>query len=363
MQRTSIRSPATKTEYVYDVEISWTEVKNADHYILEISSQADFQSLLTEVKIRSARTWKWEGVADGTYYMRVAGGTDSGVKGRFSSVKKIVLSPQTIDYQPVGIVVTPRAVPADVNAIATVNPTAEPATKAPTPPPSPMAVAPLTTRPTSPTHVATPTESATSPGRRFPEKRVSLMLGLGYEWSRQKRPADTEVNTGGLTSIQLDIQTIMPINEDRRLEYQFLYGMSYWIPENATRLPYQNNLRHEDYRNIVLFTSTALPYAFGASFNYLSVVNRTGPESIGRNLESFFGLAGRYTFLETESLQTYSLVSLSAGDGNWDLFWRNALLFAPPMWSPVSLRLQFDLILQSQGTYFFRPAFTVGIAF
>lgn len=88
---------------IHSLRLSWDKVKEAQHYILEISEKPDFRTLVVEEKVQgTSYLWQHINIKSNTFYWRVASGAAQ-TMGRFSSVAEINLQDLTFEKDNNGV--------------------------------------------------------------------------------------------------------------------------------------------------------------------------------------------------------------------------------------------------------------------
>lgn len=274
----------------------WEPVDGADHYIIEISSRADFKDPEVIAKVFATR-YAWSEYEKKVYFFRIAGGTRSGRLGLFSPPERVDLAklkppPKAVTQIPVQKQApTPRTAP---------------------PPPAPPTPAPTAT-------TAPPVQSPPSPPREpWRWVRSEAAMNLGYVSSTQSNSENLKARLAG---VQPGISgRIVFARKSWEQHVLGQTGVRIWQPESKSELPFQENVTDIPIHLSWLLKRSDLSFAWGVWFARLPFVTRKDLEAVDLSSASVAGGALEHQFT-LGNWQSRTGLNLGLGSGilTWNL--------------------------------------------
>lgn len=276
------------------IVFTWQAVNGADHYVVEISSKADF--LKPEVIANVPKTeFKWLDYQKQIYYWRVAGGAADGRMGLFSEV-------QSFDVSKLGSEVgsIPYFQAAEVK-----------------PPP----------KNEKPVEIEKKQEEAPKPApTAVDEKKVAkktttrLSIGGSYWFVNQKSSEVDSIEFQGVALPSLSVLKTWNVGS-KVLTTELNYHSLQWQPKDEDAWPYQEE-----------FTATALDLnlhvsGWGIILSQLPVMERKALESIEPKTKTVYGLSYNWENAMSQKWDWASSVSLSTGESLLRPQWTNAFQY------------------------------------
>lgn len=206
------RGSKLKSEVVFE----WEAVDGADHYVIEVSSDASFRDPEVIAKVKNTK-YVWKNYVKGNYFWRVASGSSKGRMGLFSEA--IELKPEDIHQVVVEVV---RPVEKKENK------------SVPTPELFPEPIPLVLVDPPTP--------------QRF---RPSL-AGWGFAWapsykiSSIKGHQNEKIKLAGIVPTGFQIEFKTPAFANYNYSARLWQGSQKWKPQSETEMPFQSQIEIED---------------------------------------------------------------------------------------------------------------------
>ena len=277
--------------------LSWQPVTGAEGYVLEISENPDFRTLLVEKKMNATHfQWKNVEIPKGVFYWRVASDSPRRM-GRFSPVAAVHLEDLEKGLKIPGVEIVVRE----------------------NPPPQPITVtqAPITTPETVPATVPSPEAPivpmvATEKWIRPPEKFATL--DLSFELTNWQDSAGTTYTLAGPTGKIF-------FDDEKTYSENYIVGLladlQYTTWTNTSSGSVANGTKISELRDRIWGTigSVSSRWIFAIGESTTGLVSRTGLETATLTPSTMLSVAGLYHFNDVKKWQGLAGISASANSG------------------------------------------------
>jgi hypothetical protein len=319
---------------VFEAIFEWDPVKDADHYILEISRDPQFRELIVSEKLNRT-LYSWAQFQLGTYYWRVAAGSRSGKLGRFSESQRVDLQTLPVEENiQSGIIVRK---------------------KKETPPPRAVVD-------TSDDRVLTDLPKKTFDETRFEkdlpipfsEYREQLgryLVEIGQVQSQYKLESADSLSLTADSESQAYFRYIMEQHwkGDRSYVVDLYYSPQKWVADKQ-KYPFQDEATWTEYSLQILTGSRKDRWSFGFHLSSWPEVQRKDFEQVDIKEQTSVGLGLLWMSPENQPWMRTHQASLSVVSTGFKVQSQNTVAYR--FWKGLSLgiRLQGAVFFQNQET-------------
>lgn len=262
-----------------DAAFSWTAIRGADHYVIEISKTPGFEETVVNERVVKP-TFLWRGLPPGVYFWRVAAGA-GGRLGLFSSPATAKLE-KAGAFAGEGVVIhtpkTPKDVPLGPPVELGVDTTGPTPTSTPTPPPAPTPLPSPTPEP-----AALPRESGIS-GRAAwkPHFRSSDLHGSD----------SIAAAFNGWVPLAFELELNFLTGSHNLIEWRTSFDQTKW---SAKAAELQGDLRDQRIQTDFYYRPRLGRWAYGIGGETLAFLKRAGPEKADLHSKRLYGPQVRYS--------------------------------------------------------------------
>ena len=319
---------AEKKQPSLDAAFSWSPVKGADHYVIEISKTPGFEeTIVNQRTIRPSYTWK--SFSPGMYFWRVAAGAD-GRLGLFSPLAVAKLeSPET--FAGAGVVVNapvaakkpevtldPKPVPNEAPIELGVDtsgpiPSSTPVPQI-TPTPTPL--------PEEPTPVVTRDNGISGRAAWHPQYRSSELANSSGRSSGGSDSIAASFNGWIPLAFELELNFLTANNN--LIEWRTSFDQTRWTAKDAAL---QKDVEDRRLQTDFYYRPRLGRWAFGLGAEFLSFLGREGPEKAALSSVLLYGPQLRYSQTMQGSREFDAQLKLRIGDGKYGARATGALKF------------------------------------
>lgn len=287
----------TESPQKAQVVFSWYPVEGADFYNLEISSRADFQYPEVITKI-SKTTYTWSNFAEGKYYWRVAGGSNSGRMGLFSEAAAIDLThvndlTENQEISPGVIVISPT----DSRTKESRLKNYEQKTQKPYTPNTPAISL----------FVGPPQPEEPKKNLYAPWAQLNLTHNF-YSYDKQFSASLTGFSKASITA-GLDFTS----KDNNKFQSVLRYDWVDWLAKDPQALPFQKKYTIHEYSFTGLYLFTSNEFKIGATLENVTLLDRIGLEELNVKSELLYGPALGYSAQVADNMKFNTVAALLLG--------------------------------------------------
>ncbi len=356
----------------YDVEFEWEVVPGADHYVVEIDREGNFQKPMTVVKVEG-QSFLWRGSELGSYFWRVAAGRGPKM-GKFSRASVLDMNKAIRDSKvakEMGVkikkseVATPAALPLPVAKtekkikLVKVAKSLPPPQPAPSPSPPDLEV-PIsvtiaaeqeqkTLKEEKPPPVPTPLAEPKPAKLAWSKTKVSgkFFLGTAYESTTISAPQSLQSEFNGLAAYYGHLEVELAHSEKPNFLVHSSFSRSDWQPESKILYPFQGEVSTSALRNSFLISREK--YYIGLALSQVSIIERATYDALLTKEIWLYGLAAFCRFNLRPNLLAAHELTLTGGSAVIELYLKNSLNYLFPTGQSIGLILGADLNLGFQN--------------
>jgi hypothetical protein len=292
------------------VRFSWYPVPEADHYVVEISDSAQFESPIVTETVNDEH-FDWSGFVPKVYFWRVAAGQRNGKMGLFSESARVDLSHATAAQ---GLDLAPSGRP---------SPASEPTSKS--------------------TFKKKPAEMVSV----MPAKAQELSSeDLAFHWSwtvgLEQLYTDWKLKDGTKASLRGPAATVEThLNVPRRAKGSYIFEGSFsdvqWKRESEQHTPFQGKMSEIRWKLSALRRSSGSNLSYGLRAQQFGYPQRSGPENLVLKQATALGVLARYSWQPDLSWQFDHQLGAESGGGFTVLSLSNQVSFKLTTWEKLDL--------------------------
>jgi hypothetical protein len=273
--------------------LSWQPIPDAEYYVIEISSSADFETTLVTKKLSEPK-FVHRGPRGARVFWRVAAGAGD-MTSPFSAPASLTLQGAKVSAEEkIAAPVAPVPVPPVVETKPAVQWTTAKATPAPTP--APVATPAPEPSPEPAEIAATPAPTSAPLGPSFAEKSNRKHGRLFYaphvRQSESTNELDVEGSFYGAEAISFGADFYFFETEKGRIEISVGYSSAQWKPESSSR---QTDVTEQRTSWALAHRSGASSWSFALAGETLPLLARKASEEAELRSVALYGANARFT--------------------------------------------------------------------